>query len=475
MNSIYQTNKIPLFVKISILLVLFLSIFSYYFTMIFISLIVFYIFFLLFWKEGHPPTILFGLIMAWLSVTIGIFYCAFTGHDIKDLLWRPYYSYDNIFTAFWYSIIGLFFLSIGIKLGTGKVINIKISPNSVEKLDIIKLMVAFSIYAPLTDFLFNKIRFSIAGLSQFFYILKFFRWSIFFLIVITVFKTNKYKLLFWLLFSYGILISFASYFSDFKNYFFIFPIAYLTIKKITPTQLAIILVAGILIFFLGVYWSYIKQDYRMYLSGGRRAQKVVVSKTDALKKFFSYTTTFDKQRFYFGQKALIKRLFYLEYFSATIRYIPTYKNFFNGYNTTRAINHVIKPRILFPNKPAIDDSKHTMELTGIYVATSKKGTSISTGYMAEFYADYGPFYMHIAIFILGFIIGLLYRFILTNSQDALWGFALTIPLFFFINSYGKDLIKLIGDLLWFLITYLTIRYSVLNYIIKFFYKDDIQK
>ncbi len=464
-----SSHKIPQIINFTVIIALLFSFLSAYFSMLFASIIVLYLFFILFWTEGHPPTILLGLITSWLSITIGIYYIAVTGTDIKELLWRPFYSYDNIFKAFWYSIAGITFLALGLKLGAGKITKLTINAEALKKLDIIKLMIVFSIYTPVTDILFHKIRFAFSGLSQFFLILKYFRWSLFFLITVSVFHTNKHKLLFWILFGYGVLISFASYFSNFKDYFFIFPIAYLTIKKITPTQIIILTIASILIFILGVYWSYIKQDYRAFLSGGHRTQMVVVTKTDALKKFFSYTKTFDKQRFYYGQKALIKRLFYLEYFSATIRYIPKYKNFFNGKNTMRAINHVIKPRIFFPNKPPIDDSKHTMELTGIYLATGQKGTSISTGYMAEFYADYGPFYMNIAIFILGYFIGLIYRLVIKESLDLTWGFALSIPIFFFVNNYGKDLIKLIGDLLWFLITFIVIRYTILKAVIKYFY------
>ncbi len=461
-------SKIPDFILFSSLLIIIAGLFTRFFEQILVSVLVLDLIFFLFWRKDHPPVILIGLILSWLAITIGHFYSAFTGEEIRNLLWRPYYSADNINKAFWYSIIGLSVLSIGLRLGTGKSLNLQVTSEEISNLDLLKLMIFFIIYVPLTDFLFERLRFLIPGISQFFYMLKNFKWTFFFLIVLGVFENKRYRGLFWIIFSYSIISGFASYFSEFKNYFYFLPIAYLTVKKLNYKQIIAILIITVFVYILGVYWSYIKMDYRMFLSGGKKAQVVTVSKSQALKKFFSYTKDFDKQRFKYGEEALIKRIFYLEYFSATIRYIPTYRPYMKGYNTMRAIRHVTMPRFLFPNKPPLDDSKHTTELTGIYVSTSQKGTSISTGYMAEFYADYGPFGMQILIFLVGLLWGWMYKFILGHTKPQIWGFGMTMPLFLLISSYGKDLTKLLGDTMWFFITFLIIRYTILPFIVKFF-------
>ncbi len=439
-----------------------------YFVHLFAAVLVFDFIFFLFWKQDHPPVILLALLMVWLSITVGYFYIAFTGKNIDVLLWRPFYSLDNIDKAYWYSLTGLVFLSVGVKLGAGWVFKEKIEYDLLKRLNTTNLMLFFVVYSPLTDFLFEKLRYAIPGVSQLFFMLKNFKWAIFFLIVVSVFYNRKNLKWFWLLFAYGVILGFASYFSTFKNYFYFLAIGYLTVRYLTGKQVFWLLVAGILVYFIGVYWSYVKGDYRQYLSGGRRAQVVVTSKTDALKKFFSYTKSFDRQRFKYGEEALVKRLFYLEYFSATIRFIPEYKDYMKGANLNRAIRHVTMPRFLFPNKPALDDSKHTMELTGIYVASAKQGTSISTGYMAEFYADYGPFKMNLYIFLLGLFWGWMYKLVIVKSKSVLWGSALTMPMFLFMSGYGKDLTKLVGDTLWYLITVLLIIKFVLPFAERFF-------
>ena len=442
-----------------------------YFFEIWASVLTLFIITYLFWREHHPPLFFMSLLFIWISITTGIYYVTLTGESIRDLLWRPFYSLQNINKAFWYSLLGLLFFSIGIKLSLGKTSRLSVPFDKIQKLNIPRLLIVYVLYVPITDYLFERLRVSFAGLSQFFYMLKLFKWALFFLLTIAVFYQRRYQSLFWLVFVYSIVSGFVNYFSTFKEYFLYLPIAYLSVKKLNTKQGVTLTVLLLLLIYISIYWSYIKLDYRSYLSGGRRSQTVVVSKTQALRKFFSYTKYFDKERFRLGEKALFKRLFYLEYFSATIRHIPMYAPFMKGYNTMRAIKHVLMPRFLFPNKPPLDDSKHTMQLTGIYVASAKQGTSISTGYMAEFYADYGPYYMLLATLILGIVWGLIYKFIIFSSPDLLWGFALTMPIFFLTYNYGKDLAKYIGDMLWFVISFLLIRYSILKPVINFFYMD----
>ena len=461
--------KIPAIAKITVVLLFLIAIFTRFFVQVSVSLIVLYLIFYLFWDEYHPPIILIGLSFTWLSISMGYFYAIFFHGQLRDLLWYPYYSVDNIERAYWYSIVGLAFLAVGIRLGIGKAMNIKVDTSEIESLDIIKLMIGFFVYSAIANYLFDKTRVRLAGISEFFHMLKLFKWSFLFLITLAVFHTRKFINLFWAFFALGLILSFTSFFSDFKPYLFILPIGYLTIRQLTAKQTFYILLLSVFIYVLGVYWSYIKGDYRLFLSGGQKGQIVVVSKEQALKKFFSYAKTFDRLEFKYGQEALFKRIFYLEFFSATIRFIPTYKPYMKGENVMRAIRHVTMPRIFFPNKPPLNDSKHTIELTGIYVAGAKQGVSISVGYFSELYADFGPFGMDIALFILGLLIGFIYKLPLKLSLSNVWGFAMAVPIFFFVSSFEIDLVKLIGDLIWFSLTFIIIRYSILRPTIRFFF------
>jgi hypothetical protein len=77
-----------------------------------------------------------------------------------------------------------------------------------------------------------------------------------------------------------------------------------------------------------------------------------------------------------------------------------------------AVTRAFTPRILFPDKRAINDSDLTRQYTGLDVGGTDQGTSISLGYMAESYIDFGPVLMFAPIAALGLGLGRFYRWLL---------------------------------------------------------------
>jgi hypothetical protein len=107
--------------------------------------------------------------------------------------------------------------------------------------------------------------------------------------------------------------------------------------------------------------------------------------------------------------------------------------------------HVLTPRFLFPDKPALDDSERTRLYTGVQVAGTETGTSIGIGYVGESYVDYGPVGMFAPIFLLGLFYGLINRFFITRTKYKLLGAALAVSVLIF-NAYAIETsnIKLVG-------------------------------
>jgi hypothetical protein len=101
---------------------------------------------------------------------------------------------------------------------------------------------------------------------------------------------------------------------------------------------------------------------------------------------------------------LISRLSYIGFFSRVIEYVPAVEPHANGELLQMAITNAFMPRLVFPSKPVLpSDSYYTRRFTGIMVA--EEGTSISIGYMAEFYADWGLAGMFLSILVYGCLIG----------------------------------------------------------------------
>ncbi len=448
---LFDIRKLLLYFSIAIII---LAIPCKYFVELLVGVIVLNFIFHWFYEPGKPLIFLFGYFFVWIFITSGYFYCCFWGGEIRDLLFRPLYSYDNINKAYWLSIIALFFTALGSYIFFKPTKKIKIDLDYINKIDPLKIIVLYILYVLVTS---AKEFFRGSGFFQFFVFLYFFKWALFFIMFLTVYVKNRYKWLFWGIFVVELLLGFSGYFSAFKEIIIFFIISYFTLFTIKRKQIIPIILGFIFLYLLFVFWSYVKVDYRMYLSGGKRSQNVEVSKTDALNKLFSYIPEFNSQKFKVGEKALFSRAFYLEYFSAVIRFIPTYKPYTEGKNWSEAFQHVLMPRFFFPNKPVIDDSKHTIELTGIFVATGEQGTSISLGSTAETYADFGPFWMFIPLFLLGLARGLVYFLVIKHSKNTVWGYALAMPMLLLIYLYEKNLVKLIGDFFWYIIVLVLFR------------------
>jgi hypothetical protein len=155
------------------------------------------------------------------------------------------------------------------------------------------------------------------------------------------------------------------------------------------------------------------------------------------------------QRHHFekGLEETLSRVAYTDFFGSAIKYVPETIEHTGGKLWGEAILHPLMPRILFRNKPAINDSDRTNTYTGVRVAGEKEGTSISIGYVGESYIDFGRFGMFIAIFLWGLFIGLCYWIIRTRAPTPLLGTALASSLLLTTVLYLENSnIKMSGSL-----------------------------
>ena len=69
------------------------------------------LFFLLLWRRGEPPALLFVCFFQWLQASVAIFYTDFYGLSLK------YASSDEFIEATWLSLFGVLVLAAGMRLG----------------------------------------------------------------------------------------------------------------------------------------------------------------------------------------------------------------------------------------------------------------------------------------------------------------------------------------------------------------------
>lgn len=196
-----------------------------------------------------------------------------------------------------------------------------------------------------------------------------------------------------------------------------------------------------------ISWQAIKTDYRNFLNFGESSQFAQRSLLDRFNFLVDQMSSFD-----FAEQATtsldtgLKRVGYLSYYAQVLAIVPYEKPHRGGSLTYAYFSNFLTPRLFFPDKRVIDDSEHTNKYALDRVSGLDSGTSISLGYMADSYIDYGIF-SPIFIFFLGYIwskiwIGYLKAFPALLSLPLACAFV-----FPQLGYFGTSLAKIIGFLM----------------------------
>jgi hypothetical protein len=419
------------------------------------AIFVFGVNYLCFFHKSDIRSVLFwGVNFQWLAISIKIFYANYLVIPLSEVF--SYYSNPyTIDDAFWYSIIGLFFFIVGMHWVANKKAFLKPFLNTgILAFDPKKIIYLYLLFSLLAIFL-NSSKGFLGGLSYpIAYFLKL-KWGFLFIAFIICFKKNEYLKTFLVIIFFEFLLSFASYFSSFKEYIIVLVVAFtLILSEFKGKYIVFLILLFMVLFRFGLVWTAIKGDYREYISGGG-GQRVSVSTTDALSYFYTLVSNVDNSIIEDAMDGLIDRIGYIDFFSLTLSTVPETIPHQNGEIWKQAVTHMFMPRIFFPNKPSIDDSAHTSKYTGQALAGQAQGASHSLGYMADSYIDFGPVWMFIPVFLLGTLFGLVYNYFLKYSFSPIWALLYIFPLFQLIGAYGTNAIKLISNIvIYFLVVYL---------------------
>lgn len=417
------------------------------------------------WRKGDSPILFMAMLIQWIAITVKVFYANYTGEDFVEVHDYP----DEIITAFYSSLLGLIAVCFGINLALRSLKvedkeNFKLEKEDYNFNKLTQVYVICSIAYPI---LF-ALSFTLGGLQQ--PLSKFieFKWAIFFLFMLYSFQTGQYKI-FIMVACYEILLSFTGYFSAFKDYFFALFIGMLMVfgKRIKPQHLfPMLLIISIGVYFL-MLWQYVKPEYRKYLSGGEEAQVSVRSTEESLSKLFELVANAGPEAIKEGFEYTVNRLEYIDFFSAAITQVPQNIAHTNGELWSGAFGRIFQPRLLFPNKKIIDDSEKASLYTGQEFYGADRGTSVSLGYFAETYVDFGLVGMHFMLCAFGFMIGTIYKYVIHSAPNIVIGTALVFPMFFVIFNFETALDKIVGALFMYFVMYIIVRRFALNAILTY--------
>jgi hypothetical protein len=432
-----------------------------------VSGLVLFLTFKLMWRVNEPKHLLVNLVLNWMVVAILLPYGAIFQKPLSDL---SLYKSDTLVYGTWLAVISQVFYLLGIYLPLRNLVVAQMGKLQMvlSRYDGQKLFTTYIAFSFFTAIL-TPLLLGVSG-GQMLMGLVYFKWVFltFLIIHTSVIPTNtKYVLLF---VGFEILLSFSGFWSAFKDYILVAVGAFFTLnRKITSKAFVSTLVTVIVTFFIFVVWSASKGKYRAFLTGGERSQNVVQNNQlnnitvlwDIVSEDFNaenFSESFER-----GRDALVYRISYVEYFALALKQVPTFLAHENGQLLQNALEHVLKPRILFPDKKVIYDSDLTSKYTGMSFAGRDEGASFSLGVVPEAYIDFGPVYMFIPIFFFGLLFGWMYKTLMLKGYNIVWGICYSAPLFQYLWMFPVPGTKLLG---W-SITYFVNFYLINRYLVKY--------
>jgi hypothetical protein len=368
----------------------------------------------LLWRPGEPPILFLIFLYQWVQSASGLFYANLQGLPINLV---PELEGRHEMAVF-LLLTGLLVLTVAIRLAAGPSIR-----------GLFPRVQAFVVARPLrfwtqlfvVAWIFSAACTSAAwalnGLRQVLLNLANTGWAAFLLLTLATFAVpNRSKVPWILVFGFLFAISVGGYFSSFKDVFFygLIGLVASNVRFRFRVLLPITILASILLFF-GLVWTAVKTEYRDFVNQGSKQQVVLVSYSHRIAEIASLVTNLNGQDLSVAADNMMRRLMYFKFFGVVLDRVPNVLPYADGHIWGDAVRRPFMPRLLFPNKSAVNDSDLTNRYTGIRVATASEGASISMGYMAEAYIDFGYIFMFVPIAGLGLFLGALYRRLLSLS------------------------------------------------------------
>jgi hypothetical protein len=401
------------------------------------------IFFILMGNLNQPyKPVVFTIILIYhfIQISAGIWESNYINEDI---------NYRSVSTdlATICSYIGLLFLFLPVVYYQNKIppVTRALFVKHADRLSIDK---TFRVYL-ISFFAMNAltgIAFLVPSLTQIFISIANIKWFIFLLFGYQSILKKRKRKEFYFFCALEFAMGFYSYFSEFKTIMFFIGSLYLCMLAVVTFNKMMIACAAIaVLFFGGVFWTSIKGDYRGFLNKGTSTQTIQVEKSAALDKLVELSEKQNAGTFKESIHNFLDRFQYTFHLAKAMDRVPAVVPYQNGDNWGQTLRFVLTPRILDANKGTYDASIKATTYTGIRYSGAKRGTSVSLGYFADGYIDFGYVGMFIPLLILGLIFGKSYFYFVKNSSNNyLFNYAVVGALFMEHFAFESDSIFLAG-------------------------------
>jgi hypothetical protein len=225
----------------------------------------------------------------------------------------------------------------------------------------------------------------------------------------------------------------GGFFANYKEAFFVMLIALAASRGAMSARKWLFAgIALIVVVWVALVWTVIKGEYRYQVFSNPLQERVEWMTHRFFVAPIDYGAAVTK---------LVERVGYTDLYAQLlarldIGSVPTNLGLYAG-----AVEHILKPRILFPDKSSLDDSKLTTALLGMRI---DKNTSIGVGFVAEAHVDFGFPGLLPALLVLGALIGLAAQYFMTRSAPLPIRTAFTTAILFNSFTFGTNIDKALG-------------------------------
>lgn len=278
-----------------------------------------------------------------------------------------------------------------------------------------------------------------------------------YLVAVTVFSEGRGSLWLIVILAVEVVSGLTSFFGTFKEAFFLVLIALVAVGRRPSVRMwAFGIASALVVLFLSLMWTAVKPEYRRWVSGYTGEQIIVRTFDERVGWMADHLIDLNFD-FWNSLETMIGRVDSTSVFAQYLARIDSGIEIDIAGRYAGGIEHVVMPRILFPDKDALDDSAVTSAMTGRII---DKSTSISIGYVAEAFHDFGPRWMFLPILFVGMAVGAVGRYFMSRDAPFLVRQAFTATALFSFFQFGTNFNKALGMfLVGFAVLAIVLRYG----------------
>lgn len=238
-----------------------------------------------------------------------------------------------------------------------------------------------------------------------------------------------------------LMAGFSGLLGDFRGVFIFLFIAALAVRVRWSGMTSLIAAVGaVLLVLLALFWTSVKSEYREFATGSDDSQNVKVSLDARWGYLGSRLASPGAIDWNLASYALMSRLAYVDIFGSVIGVALVSPEPGNVRQWGDALAHVFQPRFLFPDKAPLSDTEVFVRLArGDASEQMRTATSISVGYLAENYVDFGFPGMLFGVFAIGLIVSSVCRYFMAIPLPWLLRESIVMAFLYAIGGNGVEI------------------------------------